>query len=84
MMLRKGTSTGRPMEKVFTLRIALVEPYRKRHRSNRSSRLIWLIVCTDRMISRFLVPAEKHKKVVFFFNKVPTHRSRVGGHILHK
>ena len=36
------------------------------------------------MIARFLVPAEKHKKVVFFFNKVPTHRSRVEGHILNK
>jgi len=84
MMLRKGTSTGRPMDKVSTLRITLVEPYSKSHRSNSSSRPIWLIVCTNRMIARFLVSAEKYKKVVFFFNKVSTFRSRVEGHILNK
>jgi len=36
------------------------------------------------MIARFLVSAEKHKKVVFFFNKASTRRSRVEGHILNK
>jgi len=36
------------------------------------------------MFAKFSVPAEKHKKVVFFFNKVSTRWSRVEGHILNK
>jgi hypothetical protein len=34
------------------------------------------------MMTAILVQAEKHKKVVFFFNKASTPRSRVEGHIL--
>ena len=57
----------RPLDKVSTLPIALVEAYRKSHRGNRSSRSITLIVCTNHMFSRFLVPAEKHKKAALLF-----------------
>jgi hypothetical protein len=36
------------------------------------------------MIARFLVQTKKLKKVVCFFNKASTPRSRDEGHILHK
>ena len=36
------------------------------------------------MFAEFLVPTEKYKKLLFFFNTASTPRSRVEGPILHK
>jgi len=80
---KSGRTRWHPKVKVFTLRIHLVEPYRKNHQKNRSSRSTCRIVCTHRINARFLVQAEKYRKLVSFFNKASTPRSRIEGMVSH-
>ena len=55
------------IDKSFTLRNYSVGSYGKAHPQKKVSLSTWLIVCNDRMITRFLVQAEKLKKAAFKF-----------------
>lgn len=50
---------GLRIDKWFTLRIRLAEPYRKTHRRSRSSRSSTLRVCTLPMMTNVLVQSRK-------------------------
>jgi hypothetical protein len=62
---------GYPIDKRFALRTRLVEPYRKIHRSSRSSRLITLLVCHKPTITAYLAQPTKHIKAAFFLQQGP-------------